>query len=622
MEQITSDTPTISKLLGDTRYNIDFFQREYRWGRRQAAQLLDDLFGAFGESYAEGHQRTDVETYGQYFLGPVILNRRESITDIVDGQQRITTLMLLLIALRRRIEEEDQRTALSNLVVTTRMGQRTFTLDVPERASCMEALFTGQSLDPASKDPSVRDILDSREPSVRNILDRFADIEELLDGGVDSATLPFFADWLMHRVMVVAVVATSEADAYTIFETMNDRGLRLTSPEMLRGYLLSRIESEAERSEASDVWKRRVAELTEIGKEEDVDAIQAWLRGRRAQSASRYVAGVEPGDYERIGNEFHRWVRDVEEVRLALHRPSDFADFIRQDFDFYVGWYARLRRAAETTTKGLETIEHIASQGFTLQYSLLLAALDVGDSDDIALRKIGATAAYTDILIHRRLWNSRRISQTSLRFTLFDLAKKIRATDSIDQLVDLLSTEIEGNELDFSPGLIFVRNQRNGNIVRRLLARLTSFVEGDRPGGVSYADLLTTGQNGYDIEHVIADKPERYADEFANEVEFAAERNWIGGLLLISSCVNRSFGADTYESKRDDYLKENWLAASLHETAYTHNRRLRRFARDHGLDLQPYPHFGRSELHERQKLYEQIAARVWRIERIAEESAP
>ena len=275
MEQITSDTPTISKLLGDTRYNIDFFQREYRWGRRQAAQLLDDLFGAFGESYAEGHQRTDVETYGQYFLGPVILNRRESITDIVDGQQRITTLMLLLIALRRRIEEEDQRTALSNLVVTTRMGQRTFTLDVPERASCMEALFTGQSLDPASKDPSVRDILDSREPSVRNILDRFADIEELLDGGVDSATLPFFADWLMHRVMVVAVVATSEADAYTIFETMNDRGLRLTSPEMLRGYLLSRIESEAERSEASDVWKRRVAELTEIGKEEDVDAIQA-----------------------------------------------------------------------------------------------------------------------------------------------------------------------------------------------------------------------------------------------------------------------------------------------------------------------------------------------------------
>lgn len=622
MEQITSDTPSISNLLSNTRYNIDFFQREYRWGRRQAAQLLDDLFGAFGESYAEGDLRTDVERYGQYFLGPVILNRRESITDIVDGQQRITTLMLLLIALRRRIEKEDQRTQLSNLVVTHRMDQRTFTLDVPERAPCMDALFTGQSLDPDSRDPSVRDILDSREPSVRNILDRFADIEELLDGGVDASALPYFADWLMHRVMVVSVVATSEADAYTIFETMNDRGLRLTSPEMLRGYLLSRIENETERSDASDVWKRRVAELAEIGKEEDVDAIQAWLRGRHAETASRYVAGVEHRDYERIGNEFHRWVRDVEEERLGLSGASDFANFIRSDFDFYVGWYARLRRAAETTTEGLETVEYIANQGFTLQYSLLLAALDVGDSKDIALRKIRATAAYIDILIHRRLWNSMRIGQTSLRFPLFDLGQKVRATQSVDQLVTLLTDEIQANDLDFSPSWPFVRNRRNLNIMRRVLARLTSFVERDRPGGAGYTELLTTGREGYDVEHILADKPERYAGEYASEAEFAEERNWIGGLLLIPGSVNRSYGALAYEDKREHYLKENWLAASLHETAYAHNPQLRRFAEAHNFNLQPHKQFGRAELKARQKLYEQIAARVWSVDRIADEAAP
>ena len=621
MEQITSDTPSISSLLNNTRYNIDYYQREYRWGRRQATQLLDDLFGAFGESYVEGHQRTEVERYGQYFLGPIILNRQESITDIVDGQQRITTLMLLLIALRRRIEKEDQRIELSNLVVTTRMDQRTFTLDVPERALCMEALFTEQPLGPDSRDPSVRDVLDSREPSVRNILDRFVDIEELLDGGVDSSALPYFADWLMHRVMVVTVVATSEADAYTIFETMNDRGLRLTSPEMLRGYLLSRIESPADRSAASDVWKRQVTDLAEIGKEEDVDAIQAWLRGRHAETASRYVAGVEPGDYERIGNEFHRWVRDVEKKRLGLHKSSDFADFIRSDFDFYVSWYARLRQAAETTTKGLETVEHIASQGFTLQYSLSLAALEVGDSEEIALRKIRAITAYIDILIHRRLWNSMRIGQTALRFPLFDLGRRVRATKSVDHLADLLTDEIKANELDFSPNWPFVRNRRNGNIVRRMLARLTSFVERDRPGGATYAELLTTGRDGYDVEHVLADKPERYADEYASEVEFAEERNWIGGLLLIPSSVNRSYGALAYEDKREHYLKENWLAASLHETAYTHNPQLRRFAEIHGLNLQPHAQFGRTELKARQDLYEQIAAQVWSVDRITDEAS-
>ena len=162
---------------------------------------------------------------------------------------------------------------------------------------------------------------------------------------------------------------------------MNDRGLRLTLPEMLRGYLLSRIESPAGRSTASDIWKERVADLAELGKEEDVDAIQAWLRGRRAETTSRYVAGVAPGDYERIGNEFHRWVRDVEETRLGLITPSDFGDFIHKDFDFYVGWYARLRRAAESHTESLETVQYIASQGFTLHYAIFLAALHTGDNE-------------------------------------------------------------------------------------------------------------------------------------------------------------------------------------------------------------------------------------------------
>ena len=385
MDQIISDTPSVSKLFGDTRYNIDYYQREYRWERRQVAQLLDDLFGSFGESHEPGNVRTDVEKYGQYFLGPVILTQREGVTDIVDGQQRLTTLTLLLIALYHRIDDSDQRTTISSLIMTTRMGERTFTLAVPERAQCMEVLYTGKMPVPETSDPSVR-----------NIIDRFADIEELLDGGLDPAALPFFADWLMYRVMMVSVSATTEQDAYTIFETMNDRGLRLTLPEMLRGYLLSRIESPADRSTASDIWKERVADLAELGKEEDVDAIQAWLRGRRAETTSRYVAGVAPGDYERIGNEFHRWVRDVEETRLGLIAPSDFGDFIHKDFDFYVGWYARLRRAAESHTESLETVQYIASQGFTAPLRDLPGSLAHGrqrahsatqDSRDCRLRR-------------------------------------------------------------------------------------------------------------------------------------------------------------------------------------------------------------------------------------------
>ena len=154
MDQIISDTPSVSKLFGDTRYNIDYYQREYRWERRQVAQLLDDLFGSFGESHKPGNLREDVAKYGQYFLGPVILTQREAITDIIDGQQRLTTLTLLLIALYHRIDDSDHRATISTLIMTTKLGKRSFTLAVPERAQCMEVLYTGKM--PVPESPTLR----------------------------------------------------------------------------------------------------------------------------------------------------------------------------------------------------------------------------------------------------------------------------------------------------------------------------------------------------------------------------------------------------------------------------------------------------------------------------------
>ncbi len=609
MDKITAETPSVSKLLGDTRYHIDYYQREYRWERRQVAQLWDDLFSVFSESHQEEDERTAVETYSQYFLGPIILTQRESVNDIVDGQQRITTLLLLLIALRRRSTDEDHRASISNLVVTTRMGKHTFTVDVAEREKVMDALFEGEDID-----------ADVGEPSAQNILDRFADIEELIDGDLKSSALSFFIDWLMYRVMVVSVIAANESDAYMIFETMNDRGLRLTAPEMLRGYLLSRIEASDDRSAVSEIWKERTVDLAKLNKEEDVDAIQAWLRSRYAETASRYVKGVAPGDYERIGNEFHRWVRDAENERLGLRKASDFANFIRSDFRYYTDWYVRLRRAAEATTEGLETLEYIASHGFTLQYMLLLASLDISDSEEVALAKIRATAAYVDILIHQRLWNSQSIGQTYLRFPFFELAKKIRTLKSIDELVNILMEEIEQSDLNFQTRSKLAWKSHKSNTVRRILARLTSFVEQGRTDGKTYTQLQAKGRKGYDIEHIMADKPERYVDQFASENEFSDERDWIGGLVLVPSGDNRSYGALDYQEKIDHYLKQNWLAASLHPSAYERNPDFRRLITESGLPFESYDRFGREELHARQQLYEQIAAQVWNVDRIRQEA--
>jgi len=79
------------------------------------------------------------------------------------------------------------------------------------------------------------------DASTVNTVERYADIIELFPEDIKGNNLPFFIDWLKYNVVLVEIVANSDENAYTIFETMNDRGLNLTPTEMLKGFILSRF---------------------------------------------------------------------------------------------------------------------------------------------------------------------------------------------------------------------------------------------------------------------------------------------------------------------------------------------------------------------------------------------
>ena len=273
MKEIRGDAKNIRALLGGAKFAVDYYQREYRWETKQIAELIEDLSEKFIESYAEGDERSEVEKYGHYFLGSIIVSDKEGKKYIIDGQQRLTSLTLLLIHLHRRLADAEQKGQLAELVFSQKFGKRSFNLEVPERAACMEALFTGERFDEIGQ-----------PESVANILARFHDIEEQFPEELLGNPLAYFADWLIENVHLVEITAYSDADAYTIFETMNDRGLSLTPTDMLKGYLLANITDTDRRNEASKVWRGRVAAMQQLGKEEDADAIKSWLRSQHAQT--------------------------------------------------------------------------------------------------------------------------------------------------------------------------------------------------------------------------------------------------------------------------------------------------------------------------------------------------
>jgi hypothetical protein len=136
-----------------------------------------------------------------------------------------------------------------------------------------------------------------------------------------------------------------------------------------------------------------------------------------------------------------------------------------------------------------------------------------------------------------------------------------------------------------------------------------------------YAEYTKRGGNGYEIEHVWANHPERHVDEFAHPSEFADYRNRIGGLLLLPKSFNASYGDLPYAEKRAHYLSQNLLARSLHEQAYDHNPGFKGFIEGTRLPFRPHHEFKRADLDARQNLYCQLAERIWSADRLSEEAS-
>jgi len=352
--EIRGVSKTVRGLLSGVNYSIDYYQREYKWTTKQVQELIEDLTGRFNEDHDDANDREAVAGYGHYFLGSIVISSKNGHNFIIDGQQRLTTLTLLLIFLNNVQRDRDVQVIVKDLIFSEKYGKKSFNLDVPERSRCMEALFNQEPMD-SNEQPE----------SIRNILGCYADIESLFPADIKDETLPYFIDWLIDNVHLVEITADSDDDAYTIFETMNDRGLSLTATDMLKGYLLANIGNEDKRNRAAATWKNCTAELSELGKgdvkEEVADFFKAWLRSQYADSIRERKKHAKAQDFDRLGTEFHRWIREKREkeekefkgidkstegTKLGLHRSDDFAIFIDRDMAFYSRQYQRLRQAA------------------------------------------------------------------------------------------------------------------------------------------------------------------------------------------------------------------------------------------------------------------------------------
>ncbi|MYG94716.1 MAG: DUF262 domain-containing protein [Acidimicrobiia bacterium] len=607
VQQITGNAQPVIQLLAYRRYGLDFYQREYSWKEAQVSELIDDLAGRFQDEFDPSHERTSVNSYRPYFLGPIVTAYRDDIRYLVDGQQRITTLSLLLIYIRGLLDEDfrEDAEALNSLIFSTAFGRKTFNIDVEERQGCMDAIFEGKEFDP------------SDEPeSVRNLWSRYQTIVERFPSDLQGATLPYFTDWLQHRVILVDIGAPDQNMALEIFETMNDRGLRLSNTDMLKSYLLARVGNEAIIRDLNDSWRRRITDLTDAEKNADAEFVKAWLRGKYAKTQRERKINAAPGDFDIIGTAFHKWVRD-NASDIGLKSDADYRRFVEVEFFELSGRYLQLLQASNELQLELEAVFYNASNGFTWQIPVILAAITPDDDDTTFKKKSALIAEALDIYVVRRMVNNRNFGYSTVAYTMFNLIKDVR-NQTVNAIQRVLTNWLE-NEWEQLDGIrTYSLTRRNRSHIRYILARITAWLDTELGTRGTFADYFDRSRkHPFEVEHIWADKFDQHIDEFSNNFEFQEQRNKLGGLVLLPKDFNASYSDMPYKEKISHYYAQNPLAQSLHPMAYENNPSFRRLRETHRLAFQAYPDsFTKTDIESRQELYLNLAKVIWNPARL------
>jgi uncharacterized protein with ParB-like and HNH nuclease domain len=252
------DTKTVSlgEIFGNGKiYRVPPFQRDYSWEEDQWDDLWTDVLNI--------HQ-----TGSQHYMGAVVLQSTDKKQFwIIDGQQRFTTVSLLILAVIQKIrqlienrEETSQNQERVELLMSRYIGQKD-----PVSLRYGSKLYLNQNNDfffqsrlVQFKPPVLAGKLNDSEKMLWKAYQFFQmRLDELYGDHPSGESLAKFLDQsVADRLMFIQIIVENELNAYTVFETLNARGVELTSTDLLKNYLFSlvaRIESHIEQVKTQ--WK-------------------------------------------------------------------------------------------------------------------------------------------------------------------------------------------------------------------------------------------------------------------------------------------------------------------------------------------------------------------------------
>jgi uncharacterized protein with ParB-like and HNH nuclease domain len=609
---ISPDKQNVDKLFGTTAYYIDFYQRDYKWTEEPVRRLLDDVFYAFEAAY-DANKGLDpsaeavASRYPWYYLNTYVTNTIDGRVYVVDGQQRLTTLTLILISLLHRADREKSKLKnwLNSKIAGQSGYQAQFWMNHERHTATLEALF-----DDEDEIPTASGI------TAENMLDNYNVINAYLDRKLTGLhKLESFIFYFLKRLVLINL-SVEQTDVPMVFEVINDRGVRLRPYEILKGKLLGQIDKiELDSGKFNEKWENCIARVNAHLPDEIDEFFVYYLK---AKFADNRKAG------QRFDSDYHRemFKSDLNDILQLERNPSRVKDFLSGDLEYYTKLYDRMLTLADEEKAGYEAIYYNGLNEMDNQYLLVFSACSVNDPEEDS--KIKLVSYHVDRLFSllrlQRSYDSNEFSDA-----VFEISAAIRDKPASEigpafdrKLIALLS-ERRGTEVTSPFDYGQFRNTSITDIpsrfTRYLFARVDRLIAAETNCGEKhpFGELVTkTGHvNGFHIEHILSYNKENLALFDDDEERFEAERNRLGGVLLLKGKDNISSNNEKYAKKLKSYAKTLHWNESLREDSYKSKKDFEAFIARSGLKFAALDTFGPDELESRQSLLFEIASRLW-----------
>jgi hypothetical protein len=539
---------------------VPLFQRAYVWDEEdQWDPLWSDVRRIADLHVSEPYR----EAY--HFLGAVVLQAQEGSVhvvqarNVIDGQQRLTTLQILMDSASAVLDEAGQNRLASQLERYTHNSE----LDIPVGEERLKIRHSNKDRGPydevmSADAPVAYDGLKHRDTRIvkahrffsRVVREWLADIE---DDGFETRAGALV--WVLTRgLQLVAIDLTAQENSQEIFETLNARGTPLTAADLIRNFVFQRLDGEG--ADTAKAYEKDWPFETKFW-EEQVGVGKQYI-GRSSLFLNQWLVS-RTGDEISPSSTFTRFKYFVEHE--STMKMADLLPLIKQEADEYEGWVS----AAKDGARQLDVVQMAVYRMTASQSQVLMPLL-------IWLHRPGRNLAHdaiNQVVTAAESWLIRRVL---MRQTLGgEMGRTIEAIikthDDVDalELADRVVAHLSRLNVTstYWPGDHELRRnlEETSAYNAYLRARLRIVLEAAED---SYRRTMHESQlerKSYPIEHIL---PQSWDTHWAVRGEEAVELrrsrvHRLGNLTLLTSKLNSTVSNSGWAKKRRALLKHNTI---------------------------------------------------------------